>query len=147
MDAYSRYLICCVGLSRTQSGLVRKVFERVFREFGMPEAIRSDNGSPFASNAPRGLSRLSAWWAQLGIRHERITPGKPQQNGRHERMHLTLKARDGHATAADHAEPAARLRSLPQGVQRRPAPRSSRPTSPRRLLPALRLRCSRTHLG
>jgi len=90
-DAYSRYLICCVGLSSTRSGPVRKVFERVFREFGMPEAIRSDNGSPFASNAPRGLSRLSAWWAQLGIRHERITPGKPQQNGRHERMHLTLK--------------------------------------------------------
>ena len=61
-----------------RSGPVRKVFERVFREFGMPEAIRSDNGSPFASNAPRGLSQLSVWWAKLGIRHERITPGKPQ---------------------------------------------------------------------
>jgi transposase InsO family protein len=90
-DAYSRYLICCVGLSGTRSGPVRKIFERVFREFGLPEAIRSDNGSPFASNAPRGLSQLSVWWAKLGIRHERITPGKPQQNGRHERMHLTLK--------------------------------------------------------
>jgi transposase InsO family protein len=91
MDAYSRYLICCVGLSSTRSTPVRKVFEQVFREFGMPEAIRSDNGSPFASKAPRGLSKLSAWWAKLGIRHERIAPGKPQQNGRHERMHLTLK--------------------------------------------------------
>jgi transposase InsO family protein len=91
MDAYSRYLICCVGLTSTKSTPVRRVFERVFREFGLPEAIRSDNGSPFASNGPRGLSQLSAWWTQLGIRHERITPGKPQQNGRHERMHLTLK--------------------------------------------------------
>jgi len=91
MDAYSRYLLCCVGLSSTRSGPVRRAFQQVFREFGLPEAIRSDNGSPFASQAPRGLSKLSAWWARLGIRHERIAPGKPQQNGRHERMHLTLK--------------------------------------------------------
>jgi transposase InsO family protein len=91
MDAYSRYLIRCTGLSSTRSTPVRKVFERVFTEFGLPEAIRSDNGTPFASNAPRGLSELSAWWSLLGIRHERIAPGKPQQNGRHERMHLTLK--------------------------------------------------------
>jgi transposase InsO family protein len=91
MDAHSRYLICCASLSGTRSTPVRKVFERVFREFGLPEAIRSDNGPPFASNAPRGLSELSAWWRLLGIRHERIAPGKPQQNGRHERMHLTLK--------------------------------------------------------
>jgi putative transposase len=91
MDAYSRYLICCTALFGTCHTPVRKVFERVFKEFGLPEAIRSDNGPPFASNAPRGLSQLSAWWTLLGIRHERIAPGKPQQNGRHERMHLTLK--------------------------------------------------------
>ena len=63
----------------------------MFREHGLPDAIRSDNGSPFASRAPGGLSRLSMWWLQLGIRHERIEPGHPEQNGRHERMHRTLK--------------------------------------------------------
>jgi hypothetical protein len=91
MDAYSRYLICCTALSSTASRPTRRVFERVFAEFGLPDAIRTDNGSPFASNAPHGLSDLSAWWRLLGIRHERIEPGKPQQNGRHERMHWTLK--------------------------------------------------------
>ena len=63
----------------------------MFRKYGLPGAIRSDNGSPFASRAPGGLSRLSMWWMQLGIRHERIVPGHPEQNGRHERMHRTLK--------------------------------------------------------
>ena len=63
----------------------------MFRKHGLPDAIRSDNGSPFASRAPGGLSRLSMWWMQLGIRHERIVPGHPEQNGRHERMHRTLK--------------------------------------------------------
>ena len=68
------------------------MFERVFREFGLPNAIRSDNGVPFASpTALFGLSKLSVWWLQLGIAVERIKPGNPQQNGRHERMHLTLK--------------------------------------------------------
>jgi len=67
------------------------VFEAMFREYGMPEAIRTDNGPPFASKAPGGLSRLAMWWLRLGIRHERIEPGCPEQNGRHERMHQTLK--------------------------------------------------------
>ncbi len=68
------------------------MFERVFKEFGLPEAIRTDNGSPFTGpHALYGLSRLSVWWLRLGIRIERIKPGNPQQNGRHERMHLTLK--------------------------------------------------------
>ena len=68
------------------------IFERVFREFGLPDAIRTDNGLPFASaHALYGLSKLSVWWLRLGIRLERITPGHPEQNGRHERMHLTLK--------------------------------------------------------
>ena len=63
----------------------------MFAEFGLPEAIRSDNGSSFAAATSGGLSNLSAWWLKLGIRHERIEPGHPEQNGRHERMHLTLK--------------------------------------------------------
>lgn len=90
-DAYSRYLIACIGLRSTEGKPVRRAFERIFDEFGLPDAIRSDNGTPFAGRGPAGLSQLSAWWRKLGIRHERIKPGKPQQNGRHERMHLTLK--------------------------------------------------------
>src|SRR6185503_8503261 len=89
-DAYSRFLIACVALSRPDGKRVRKVMEQVFDEFGLPDAIRSDNGTPFASSGVAGLSQLSTWWWKLGIRHERIQPGKPQQNGRHERMHLTL---------------------------------------------------------
>lgn len=91
MDAYSRYLLACVAMSRPDGKHVRRALELVFEEFGLPAAIRSDNGTPFASNGVAGLSQLSVWWFKLGIRHERIEPGKPQQNGRHERMHLTLK--------------------------------------------------------
>jgi transposase InsO family protein len=91
-DAYSRYLLCCQGLSGfTGRRVVQPLFERVFREYGMPQAIRSDNGSPFASVGLGGLSQLSVWWLRLGIKLERIEPGHPEQNGRHERMHRTLK--------------------------------------------------------
>ena len=91
-DAYSRYLLCCQGLSGyTGSRVVQPLFERVFREYGLPGAIRSDNGAPFVSAGLGGLSRLSVWWLRLGIRLERIAPGHPEQNGRHERMHRTLK--------------------------------------------------------
>ena len=90
-DAFSRYLLRCQGLYKTDGQTVRPLFEWSFREYGLPSAIRSDNGSPFASRAVAGLSRLSVWWIKLGIVPERIEPGKPQQNGRHERMHLTLK--------------------------------------------------------
>jgi transposase InsO family protein len=90
-DAFSRYLIRCVALEETTTEDAFEVFESAFKEFGLPAAIRSDNGPPFASRAVGGLSELSVWWVQLGIRPERIEPGKPQQNGRHERMHLTLK--------------------------------------------------------
>jgi putative transposase len=90
-DAFSRYLIACVALTNTKSRTVERALIDVFVTFGLPNAIRSDNGSPFASPAPSGLSELSIWWLKLGIRHERIEPGKPQQNGRHERFHLTLK--------------------------------------------------------
>lgn len=91
-DAYSRYLLRCRVVAKTDGVHVRAVFEASFREYGMPEAMRTDNGPPFASCAPGGLSRLSMWWMKLGIRHERIQPGCPEQNGRHERMHRTLKA-------------------------------------------------------
>ena len=90
-DAYSRCLLHCRAVTKTDEVRARSVFEGLFREYGMPEAIRSDNGPPFASAAPAGLSRLSIWWMHLGIRHERIEPGRPDQNGRHERMHQTLK--------------------------------------------------------
>lgn len=91
-DNFSRYLLQCRGLERPTFAEVRPWFEWVFREYGLPEAIRTDNGTPFASLAVGGLSRLSVWWIQLGIRPERIMPGRPDQNGRHERMHKTLKA-------------------------------------------------------
>jgi putative transposase len=91
-DYHSRFLLACEGLASTKSPFAFAVFERVFKEYGVPEAIRTDNGVPFASpNALFGLSRLSVWWLRLGIRIERIAPGHPEQNGRHERMHLTLK--------------------------------------------------------
>ena len=91
-DYHSRYLLACEALESTKAPMAFTVFERVFKEFGLPRAIRTDNGSPFASpHALFGLSRLSVWWLRLGIAIERIKPGHPQQNGRHERMHLTLK--------------------------------------------------------
>jgi transposase InsO family protein len=91
-DYSSRYLLACEALDSTQEQLAFTIFERVFKEYGLPNAIRTDNGVPFASaNALFGLSKLSVWWLRLGIAIERIKPGNPQQNGRHERMHLTLK--------------------------------------------------------
>ncbi len=91
-DFASRYLICCDALATTKEVYAFTVFERAFKDFGLPLAIRTDNGHPFAStSAFFGLSKLSVWWLRLGIGIERIKPGNPQQNGRHERMHLTLK--------------------------------------------------------
>lgn len=91
-DFASRYLISCEGLSTTKTMFAYSVFERAFKDFGLPRAIRTDNGAPFASaNSLFGLTKLSVWWLRLGIDIERIKPGHPEQNGRHERMHLTLK--------------------------------------------------------
>lgn len=91
-DHASRYLLLCEALDSTREELAFTAFERLFRERGLPVAIRSDNGVPFASpNGLFNLSKLSVWWLRLGIAIERIKPGHPQQNGRHERMHLTLK--------------------------------------------------------
>ena len=91
-DFASRYLLTCEALATTKEAYAFAVFERAFKDFGLPSAIRTDNGVPFASPvALYGLSRLSVWWLRLGIALERIKPGHPEQNGRHERMHLTLK--------------------------------------------------------
>jgi transposase InsO family protein len=91
-DAYSRWLLTCEGLDDTKTLGAWRVFEATFRRYGLPNAIRSDNGTPFASQSIAGLSRLSVWWMKLGIKLERTEPASPQQNGRHERMHRTLKA-------------------------------------------------------
>lgn len=91
-DGFSRFLLCCHALVGPTTDLSRPVFERVFRQFGLPHALRSDNGSPFSSTALAGLSALAIWWLKLGIRLERNAPSRPDHNGRHERMHRTLKA-------------------------------------------------------
>src|SRR3546814_16376585 len=84
-------------MDRTGAKFVRPLMEATFREYGLPARIRSDNGSPFASAGAGGLSRLSVWWLRLGITPERIAPGHPEQKGRHERLHRTLKQ--------EHAQP------------------------------------------
>lgn len=90
-DQHTRYLLACRGLLSTQTVTAKPVFERAFREFGLPLAIRTDNGVPFATQAIHGLSYLNVWWMRLGILHQRSRPGCPQDNGAHERMHRTLK--------------------------------------------------------
>jgi transposase InsO family protein len=99
-DGYSRYLLSCQALSSTSVRQAKPVFTRVFKAFGLPRRIRTDNGVPFATNTLARLSQLSAWWVRLGILPELIEPGKPQQNGRHERMHRTLKAETTRPAAA-----------------------------------------------
>jgi transposase InsO family protein len=91
VDQHSRRILACVGLLRPDARSARPVFEMLFRRFGLPLAIRSDNGSPFASNGIHGFTALNVWWMSLGITHQRIHPASPQENGAHERMHRTLK--------------------------------------------------------
>jgi transposase InsO family protein len=91
-DQHTRFLLACQGLGRIEGKGARAVLTAVFREYGLPQAIRTDNGVPFATTALHGLSKLNVWWMQLGIQHQRIRPGAPQENGAHERMHRTLKA-------------------------------------------------------
>lgn len=90
-DNYSRFLLRCQAVSPANYDMIQPVFEAAFREYGLPLAIRTDNGAPFATTTVGALSKLSIWWLRLGIMPERIEPGEPQQNGRHERMHRTLK--------------------------------------------------------
>jgi len=97
-DSFSRYLLCCTIMERTDSRRTRRELVRLFRSQGLPDRIRSDNGPPFSARG--GLSELSVWWLRLGILPERIEPGEPQQNGRHERMHRTLKQETQRPAAA-----------------------------------------------
>jgi transposase InsO family protein len=99
-DAHSRYLLRCQAVEKMDTERVQAIFEAAFREHGLPVAIRTDNGAPFASHAIAGLSRLAVWWMKLGIVVERIEAGHPEQNGRHERMHRTLKQETAMPAAA-----------------------------------------------
>lgn len=101
IDSFSRYIIGCRALSATTFELTWAAFERLFREYGLPDAMLSDNGTPFSSNSVKRLSKLSVRWIRLGIEPRLIQPGKPQQNGRHERMHRTMKAEACAHPAAD----------------------------------------------
>jgi len=100
-DASSRFLLLCRNVKSTKTQSVKSQFETAFREYGLPRVIRTDNGPPFASQGLAGLSALSVWWLRLNILPERIAPGHPEQNGRHERMHLTLKMETVVPPAAD----------------------------------------------
>ena len=92
-DQCSRFLLTCHGLLSTETLTAKPIFERAFREHGLPLAMRTDNGVPFATQAMHGLSYLNVWWMRLGIVHQRIHPGCPQENGAHERMHRSMKRR------------------------------------------------------
>jgi transposase InsO family protein len=100
-DQRSRFILGCEAFEQIDGTMVRTAFESTFRTFGMPRAIRTDNGPPFASRGLQNLSRLSVWWKRLGIAHERIQPSHPEQNGQHERMHRTLKAETARPAAAN----------------------------------------------
>jgi len=100
-DLHSRLLLGCDALGSTQGREARPCFERLFRDYGLPVAIRTDNGVPFASCGLHGLSQLNVWWMRLGIQHQRIRPASPQENGAHERMHRTLKREATRPAAAN----------------------------------------------
>lgn len=100
-DQHTRYLLRVTGLLSVRVVGAREVFERAFREYGLPRAIRTDNGVPFANTGLHGLTQLSVWWLRLGIQHQRIRPASPQENGAHERMHRTLKAETTRPPGAD----------------------------------------------
>ena len=100
-DAHSRYLLRCQAVAKTDTARVQAVLESAFREYGLTDALRTDNGPPFATSAVAGLSRLAIWLMKLGVRPERIQPGHPEQNGRHERMHRTLKQETASPPAAN----------------------------------------------
>ena len=111
-DAYSRYLLRCQALQRTDDHHVWPILDAAFREFGLPKALRSDNGSPFASRGPGGLSKLSVKVIKAGVVPERIAPGKPQQNGRLERLHLTLLQDTANPPARSLRQQIARFKSF-----------------------------------
>jgi transposase InsO family protein len=101
VDQHTRYLLGVQGLLTTKGDGVRRSFERTFREYGLPDAIRTDNGVPFANTGRHGLTQLNVWWLRLEIQHQRIRPASAQENGAHERMHRTLTAATTHPPATD----------------------------------------------
>lgn len=138
-DQHTRYLLRVEALPSVRVAGARRVFERVFRDYGLPHAIRTDNGVPFANTGLHGLTQLSVWWLRLGITHQRIRPASPQENGAHERMHRTLKAATTRPPRADLARqqrafqafcheynterPHAALAGDPPGARYTPSPR------------------------
>lgn len=108
-DTSTRYLLRCQAVEKTDTPRVQAVFAAAFREYGLPQAMRTDNGPPFASCGVAGLSHLSVWWIKLGIRPQRIQAGHPEQNGRHERMHRTLEE---HTATPPQANSRAQQRSM-----------------------------------
>jgi len=123
-DGYSRYLIDCHIVTRLTTVAVRERFLRAFAEHGMPETIHTDNGVPFAGSGVAGLSRLAVEWVKAGITLERSRPGHPQDNGRHERMHRTLKAETASPPATDRVEQQRRFDRFSRRVQLRASPPS-----------------------
>ena len=130
-DGATRFLLGCRGLLEPTIEASGPVFTRLFRRYGLPERIRTDNGAPFASNALGRLSTLSVWWVRLGIRPELIEPAHPEQNGRHERMHKTLKAETARPPRRTLAAQQRRFDWFPAALQHRAAARSPRPAPPR----------------
>ncbi len=122
-DQPTRYLLACHGLPSTKGHGARPVFDRLFREDGLPRAIRTDNGVPFATTGLHGLSQLNVWWRRLGIQHQRIPPASPQQNGAHERMPKTVTREAIRPPPRQSEQPAARLHCFPPPLQRGTAPR------------------------
>ena len=141
-DQHTRYLLACHGLLSTKGQGVRPVFDRLFREYGLPRAIRTDNGVPFATTGIHGLSQLNVWWLRLGIQHQRILPAHPQQNGAHERMHKTQGGGVSPAALAPRY-PAAGLHHLPPPLQRGAAPRGAARSAASHAVPPLTPRVHR----
>lgn len=135
-DLFSRYLLCCEGMPAISDSEARDSFRLIFEQHGVPCAIRSDNGVPFASSGLAGLTMLSAYFVRLGIRLERIRPGDPQENGQHERMHRT-SSKKRRACASDASATAGALRRVRREVQHRTPARSARDEASRRGLSAL----------
>jgi len=136
-DGFSRYLLGCQGLRSTAVVEAKPIFTRLFQDYGLPKRIRTDNGVPFATNTLARLSTLSAWWVRLGILPDLIEPGHPEQNGRHERMHRTLKAETtrpaaGSLAAHSAASTAFARRSITTGRTKRSIKRRRRRATPRR---------------
>ena len=127
VDGFSRYLLACHGLLSTAIATARPIFLRLFQEYGLPGIIRTDNGVPFATTALGRLSTLSVWWIRLGILPELIAPASPQQNGRHERMHRTLKAEATRPPSRQSPRATSPLQSVSSRIQRRTPARSARP--------------------